>query len=169
MGPSFNFVGFCQPSITRIGGLSYPDCLSDSFPINKIRGYPSARASSARHRKSPGSPSCLVRSGTIMALRTVLYMALVFPESTFAVCLFEHYRGRLISLRNSAVFDERIVTTIGQCEKYCLDRNGRCQGANLIPVRTGVYSCELIDDASFSSTNDLQLMRGAICIRKIGK
>ena len=45
----------------------------------------------------------------------------------------------------------------------------RCLGANMVPIRRGVYSCELVKSLSPESEPDLKEARGGIFIKTKGK
>ncbi|KAK2141320.1 hypothetical protein LSH36_1121g00040 [Paralvinella palmiformis] len=79
---------------------------------------------------------------TINQFVVLFYLQLIAAER-----LFETYQDQMISLMPaSEIVGASSVTSINQCKKYCLRAKEGCMGANLVPIRRGVYTCELISN-----------------------
>jgi len=102
----------------------------------------------------------------IMSYLVILYGMVSVSQLADGEPLFQTYEDELIPSTNHGIIAARAVTSINQCKTYCLQaKEEECLGANLIPMRLGVYSCELINFVMCTHIGQ----KGGVSIRKTGK
>ena len=101
-----------------------------------------------------------------MSHQMVLQMILFLPSLVSADCFFSRQNGRLLNTTHSGLVGARAVKSTSQCERYCLEHLTECLAANMVPIRRGLFGCELINQASLQYT---QPYEGGIFILKTGK
>lgn len=97
--------------------------------------------------------------------QTIGHVVLFILQLIAAEHLFEAYQGRVISLTQYGIVGVHIANSINHCKEYCLQAGVRCRGANLIPIRRGVYSCELVSEITCKYDNQ----KGSLSILRTGK
>ena len=83
--------------------------------------------------------------------------------------MFDQYNGKLMRLDSSVITGANVVTSVIQCEQICLSSETSCGGANVVPIRAGVYSCELIQGFPLLTSLDLQEGKSGIFLHRKGK
>jgi len=100
-----------------------------------------------------------------------LIFCIIMPllHLTLADFTFTHYKDHLLKLRKFGIAGSVVVTSISKCERACIESETGCQAANLLPIRKGLYSCELVSDRGFTTPVDLLPAKGCVFIQKLGK
>ena len=87
----------------------------------------------------------------------LLLLKLIVAEHSF-----QTYYGKLISLTQHCIVGNHVVSSINQFRKHCLEVKEGSRGANLIPTRRRVYSCELINKITCNDAHQ----KGSLSIRR---
>jgi hypothetical protein len=101
-----------------------------------------------------------------MLYEIVIQTIFFLPALVRASCYFRRQSGQLMSTTQWDLVSVRVVNSVSVCERYCLEHLTECLAANMVPLRRGIYSCELFSDASLQN---LQPSEGSIFVLKAGK
>ena len=104
-----------------------------------------------------------------MTRSATVFVLLLFPATAFAGCLFEKYKGRPVDLRTGDILGSPVGNSLTRCEEYCLESDKNCQGVDVIPVRSGVYSCVLLKTVPALSTVGFFEINGGVYLHRQGK